>query len=567
MRNTKPDAADARPRAPSPYHAGERAIQERIGVREAVERAGRKVIRDFMPDRHRAFFAELPFLLVGSLDGRGRVWASILTGQPGFISSPDPRTLRVNALPGFGDPLGANLASGAPVGLLGIEFQTRRRNRMNGTLARLDNAGFDVRVDQSFGNCPQYIQARKPWFIANPSGVVAPRPVRAEGAILSAGAAAVAARADTFFIATASPAARMGDSAEGVDVSHRGGKPGFVRVTEEGGHTVLTAPDFAGNSFFNTFGNLALNPRAGFLFVDFVSGDVLSLTGEAEVIWDGPEVAAFAGAERLLRFRVHEGVWIENGIPLRWSAPEPAAQLAATGSWEEAARAIAERPRRDRPLAMETSEADHRMKVALIGATGYVGAKILTEALDRGHETTAIVRNPERLPSHPRLVAKRGDVLDEGGLAALIAGHDAVISSYNPGVPGGDKGVAAIIHAVKQASVKRLLVVGGAGGLEVREGERVVDAPEFPEQFKATARATAEFLNVLCREPELDWAFLSPAAMLTPGERTGKFRLGGDQLVTDANGQSKISLEDYAVAMIDELETPRHRRRRFTVAY
>jgi uncharacterized protein len=329
------------PREDSTFHAGEQALQRRAGVRDRLAQFGRKAIRDFMPDQHRMMFAELPFVVIGAIDERRRPWASVLVGTPGFVSSPDSRTLRIAARPAYADPIGAGLVAGAPVGLLGIQLETRRRNRMNGTVIEADEGGLVVRVDQSFGNCPQYIQARTPVFVAEPSSVVAPRPVRAERPILSAGAAALARRADTFFIATASPAAGKGDSVEGVDVSHRGGKPGFVRVDTDGGRTVLTAPDFRGNSFFNTLGNLEVNPRAGVVFVDFATGDLLSLTGEAEVVWDGPELAAFAGAERLVRFRVDEGVWIENAVPLRWSAPEPAPQLAATGSWAEAERAIA----------------------------------------------------------------------------------------------------------------------------------------------------------------------------------------------------------------------------------
>ncbi|XXX74751.1 pyridoxamine 5'-phosphate oxidase family protein [Sorangium sp. So ce134] len=323
----------------SPYHAGEMAVQERAGARERAEKAGRRIIRDFMPEQHRELFARLPFLLVGGLDAQRRPWASLLVGRPGFIASPDPRTLAVRALPSPGDPLGPHLVAGAPVGLLGIQLETRRRNRMNGTIAEADGGGFVVEVGQSFGNCPQYIQAREPVFVREPGAAAAPPAARAEGPVLSAGAAALIRRADTFFIATAAPAAGGGSAIEGADVSHRGGKPGFVRVTEEGGRTVLTSPDFAGNSAFNTFGNLALNPRAGVLFVDFASGGVLSLTGEAEVLWDGPELAAFAGAQRLLRFRVAEGVWIEDAAPLRWSAPVAAPQLAATGSWEDVERA------------------------------------------------------------------------------------------------------------------------------------------------------------------------------------------------------------------------------------
>jgi len=335
----------------APVHEGEIALQERAGVRARADRFLRYAIRDYMPDQHRAFFADLPFLVVGSLDRDDRPWASILTGRPGFMGSPDPRTLTIRAVPAFGDPLGAALAAGAPVGLLGLQPETRRRNRMNGIVEAVADGTVTVRVSQSFGNCPQYIQARAPRFIAEPAEVAAPRPVHRGGTLLDGRDRKLVARADTFFIASAAPGARAGDPVRGVDVSHRGGRPGFVRIAEEDGVTVLTVPDFLGNFFFNTFGNIALNPAAGLLFVDFENGDVLMLSGEAEVLWDGPEVAAFAGAERLLRFRLRESRRIERAVPLRWSEAEPAPQLDATGTWPEAERALAaDRSRRDRPF-------------------------------------------------------------------------------------------------------------------------------------------------------------------------------------------------------------------------
>ena len=306
----------------SPFHAGERAIQERAGVRARMERVGAKTIREFMPDQHRLFFEELPFLLVGSLDDARRPWASMLVGRPGFVRSPDPVTLAVRATPVAGDPLEANLAVGAPIGVLGFQPETRRRNRANGTVAAREGTGFTLHVEQSFGNCPQYIQSRLA-RLAEPAASPTPR---VEGAGLSAAAIALVRSADTFFIATGRPG-------EGVDVSHRGGKPGFVRVTAEQGRTVLTWPDFLGNSYFNTLGNLALAPRAGLLFVDFATGGILSLTGETEIVWDGAELAGFAGAERLVRFLVEEGRAVADAVPLRWSAPEFAPQLAATGAW------------------------------------------------------------------------------------------------------------------------------------------------------------------------------------------------------------------------------------------
>jgi predicted pyridoxine 5'-phosphate oxidase superfamily flavin-nucleotide-binding protein len=315
----------------SPFHAGEKAIQTRVvGNRDRIEEVARRIIRPFMPDEHRDLFAALPWLIMGSLDGQRRPWASILVGPPGFLRSPDPRTLEIHARPGHGDPAAAHLAVGVPVGLLGIQLETRRRNRMNGTVIDASDEGLVVHVDQSYGNCPKYIQARRPLFALAEDAGAEPRP---EASILSERAAALVDRADTFFIATASPEARGHGWMHGVDVSHRGGKPGFVRRTEALGRTVLTWPDFSGNLIFNTIGNLVENPRAGVIFIDFESGDLLSLTGDAGVIWEGEEVTGFAGAERLLQFRVAQGVWIERGMPLRWSEPQPASQLAATGSW------------------------------------------------------------------------------------------------------------------------------------------------------------------------------------------------------------------------------------------
>jgi len=202
-------------------------------------------------------------------------------------------------------------------------------------------------------------------------------------------------------------------------------------------------------------------------------------------------------------------------------------------------------------------------KLALIGASGNVGSKILAEALSRGHEVTGIVRNPEKLPQHPKLTAKHGDVFDADGLAKLLAGHDAVISSvhYTASDP------ALLLQAVKASGVRRYLVVGGAGSLEVAPGVALVDTPDFPALYKEEASRGRDYLTLLRGETGLDWTFLSPSAVIAPGQRSGKFRLGGDQLLVGADGQSRISQEDYAVALIDELEKPAHIRQRFTVGY
>lgn len=207
------------------------------------------------------------------------------------------------------------------------------------------------------------------------------------------------------------------------------------------------------------------------------------------------------------------------------------------------------------------------MKIAIIGATGLVGSKILSESLDRGHDVTAIVRNPERLPTHPKLKPARGDVTSPAELAPLLEEHDAVISAFNPGKDESGTGTRSIIDAVKRSGVERLLVVGGAGTLEIAPGLRLVDQPDFPAEWKDGALRTAAFLDQLRGETEMDWTFVSPAAMLAPGERTGTYRVGGDQFLTDSDGKSRISLEDYAVAMLDEVERPQHHRKRFSVAY
>ena len=316
----------------APFHAGERALQTLAGSREVMAAAGSRVIRDFMPDQHREFFAQLPFLVVGSMDAQLQPWASVLAAPPGFAHSPDPTHLRIDALPAADDPLAAQLVQGASLGLLGIQPHTRRRNRMNGKVEAIDAAGFMVEVQQSFGNCPKYIQAREPLFAASQAAAPAQR---LDG--LDDAARALIARADTFFIASAFPQHAMdGDeadpAAQGVDVSHRGGLPGFVRVGEDG---VLTVPDFTGNRFFNTLGNLSVHPRAGLLFIDFENGELLHLTATAEIVWDGPEVAAFEGAERLLRLRVEQVLRRPGALPLRWGGAELSPHLARTGRWAD----------------------------------------------------------------------------------------------------------------------------------------------------------------------------------------------------------------------------------------
>jgi putative NADH-flavin reductase len=212
------------------------------------------------------------------------------------------------------------------------------------------------------------------------------------------------------------------------------------------------------------------------------------------------------------------------------------------------------------------------MNIALIGASGFIGSALLDEALARNHAVTALVSHPEKLAARTNLTAVATDVLDEARLAAQLRGHDAVISAFS-GHAQDDilgyymKGIRSIIAATKAAAVPRLLVVGGAGSLQVAPGVDLLDTPEFPAQWKPTAEGAREALQLLRQEPALAWTMLSPAAVIAPGARTGTCRIGSDQLLVDANGDSRISLADYAVAMIDELEKPTHSRQRFTVGY
>jgi len=319
------------PLSGSPFHEGEQQLQSLTGVRERMEQVGLKVIRDHMPDQHRDFFAQLPFIVVGGLDEAGHPWASLMAGPPGFMHSPDPQVLRLDGRLLPGDPLLPTWQAGAPVGLLGIEPHTRRRNRMNGTLTQADESGATVAVHQSFGNCPKYIQPRQArWSPAEPGGHEPPPTLQREGPRLSIRALEMVAQADTFFIASASPHARddQASRGEGVDVSHRGGPAGFVHTShddgDEGGATWLTVPDYTGNFMFNTLGNIITNPKVGLLFIDFASGALLWLQGLAHVEHDSPDLGLYEGAQRLLRIRITQGLRHEPGemrhsSPLSWS--------------------------------------------------------------------------------------------------------------------------------------------------------------------------------------------------------------------------------------------------------
>ncbi|TKC88823.1 2Fe-2S iron-sulfur cluster binding domain-containing protein [Trinickia terrae] len=313
----------------SPWHAGELALQQSVGVVAQMDELGRRNVRDHLIDQHREFFPLIPFVALGAVDARGDVWATLLAGEPGFLHAPTPQALRVDAMLDPRDPAVAGIHDGASVALVGVELHTRRRNRLNGIVQHRSERGFEVGVRQSFGNCPRYIQARQFEFVREPSAPSAQ--ASEEMPRVDSRAAALIASADTFFVA--SYVEHPGKGRE-VDVSHRGGKRGFVRVGDDG---VLTIPDFSGNLYFNTLGNFLSNPKAGLVFVDFETGDLLQLTGDAEVDTDSPEIATFRGAERLWRFTPRRIVYRAGAMPLRWTLPENGVSpySTMTGSWEE----------------------------------------------------------------------------------------------------------------------------------------------------------------------------------------------------------------------------------------
>ncbi|NNL86211.1 MAG: ferredoxin [Myxococcales bacterium] len=296
-------------RPSSPFHEGEQRIQTKLGVREEIEPWAQRVVRPFLPEEHREFYAQLPFLVLAARDSAGRPWATLLSEEPGFASSPDPRTLEIAALPSSGDALADALGCGGDIGLLGIELDTRRRNRVNGRVSGRSSGGLTLSVEQSFGNCPQYITERR-WKRASPDEV---GPVATRTSRLSDRHCKLIARADTFFIATGFRG--TGESEVfGMDASHRGGAAGFVRVSNA---TELVFPDYAGNNHFNTLGNLMMDPRAGLLFVDFERGALLQLTGRTQIDWESEELRRFPGARRIVHFEIDAVVWLERALPIR----------------------------------------------------------------------------------------------------------------------------------------------------------------------------------------------------------------------------------------------------------
>lgn len=287
----------------SPFHAGELEVQQRSGVDASIAKRAAVAIRKAMPNQHREFFANLRYIFVSSANCAGDLSASVLFGPPGFLNSPDPAQLVIKARPQTYDPLLQNLATGSYIGLLGLDFTNRRRNRLNGIVTAVDETGFVVAVHQSFGNCPKYIQIRD---VGNRAKKTLPTGPRMDFVNLTECATRVIKTADTFFVASCIPS-RFDGHFE-CDMSHRGGRPGFVDVNGN----VIAVPDFSGNLYFNTLGNFMVHPHAALLFIDFATGDLVHVSGRVEVVWGGPEIARYNGAQKAWRLTIERGFFIQR---------------------------------------------------------------------------------------------------------------------------------------------------------------------------------------------------------------------------------------------------------------
>ncbi|MEU0355987.1 pyridoxamine 5'-phosphate oxidase family protein [Streptomyces cyaneofuscatus] len=291
------------------YHHGERAVQHRAGLRAAAA-GSLRAIRDAVPDAAALFLARQPMIVIGAADASGRLWSTLLTGEPGLLGVPDPKTLTIGVLPAPDDPLGAALREpGTRVGMIAVEPATRRRIRLNG-ISVPEAGGVRVALDQVIGNCPKYLQKRD--YALLPPDRGGRRTVVRKGEALTTVQQLTLATSDSFFIATASP---DGDA----DASHRGGNPGFLQVLSP---TRLRWPDYAGNAMFLTLGNLELHPQAGLLVPDWETGDLLQLSGAAHTVRDGAEAAAVPGAQRIVEFRIEAVQETQDAVRLRWSDPD-----------------------------------------------------------------------------------------------------------------------------------------------------------------------------------------------------------------------------------------------------
>ncbi|MBO9447555.1 pyridoxamine 5'-phosphate oxidase family protein [Ruegeria sp. R14_0] len=521
-------------RSDIPFHAGELAAQHRAGAGHIAEQAA-PFIRDFMPDQHRDFYQAQPFLVAASGDAEGRVWATIIEGPDGFVEASDPRTLELNTHLDPSDPLAQALGNGADIGVVGIELATRRRNRLSGRTRPIEN-GLAIDIRQTFGNCPQYINERDWWRVARNKDA---KPVVSDH--LSPAQIAHITRADTLFIGSGRHGPQ-GLASDGFDASHRGGEPGFVRVI---GPNQLRIPDYSGNNFFNTIGNLLEDPRIGLLFVDFASGGLLHLTGRAEIDWT-PAEAQDPNILRMIDVQVDAVVERPEALSLRWSA-QPASSTKLM-------------------VADKVKEAENITSFHFVPANGHALASFqagqhLPIALDIPHLKTKVRRtyslsgNPGN--EHFRITVKRepqgaastflhdkievGDVIE----ARPPAGDFVIPEGNNPLVlvsagVGLTPMVAMLYQSVQQNGDRPVWFVHGARNghhhalrdevdqliaANRNTGKRVyysapVSTDQLGRDFDVQGRITANELLALCAGDDAQYLLCGPAGFVT-GLQTG----------------------------------------------
>jgi predicted pyridoxine 5'-phosphate oxidase superfamily flavin-nucleotide-binding protein len=298
------------------FHQGELTLQAQVGSRERLAETAHRLIRPALTEKHQDFFRHLPMVFIGAADRQGRVWASVRFGAGGFVQAPEADSLSLGGQMLADDPLAGSLTAGQRIALLGLVAQIRRRNRVNGLITQADGDSLTLAVEQSYGNCAKYIHPRTVELVPDLAEAAAQDAIPFTAALCPQ-AQQMIATADTFFIASLHPQEQAAGRSQGADVSHRGGAPGFVRLLDS---QTLMIPDYSGNQYFNTLGNIVLNPSVGLLFIDYQTAGLLWVSGQAEVIDEPTEVAAYPGAERLLRVTVQACRRAQAPLPLRWQA-------------------------------------------------------------------------------------------------------------------------------------------------------------------------------------------------------------------------------------------------------
>ena len=493
--------------AKSPWHAGEKQLQEIYHVAERMDELGRRVIRDYMPDQHREFYHQLPFMVVGAVDPNNRPWATLLEGPDGFISSADPHHLRLATSLDPQDPATPGLQSGEAIGLLGIELHTRRRNRVNGVIQHASDTDIEIAIEQSYGNCPKYIQDRSYTRMQEPESGHA---LRQDFTALNEQTTALIRAADTFFIASFVDQ----DAERSVDVSHRGGRAGFINV--EGNR--LTIPDYAGNLFFNTLGNLKANPVAGLLFVDFATGDMLQLTGRTELLLDSPLIKAFEGAERLWTFEVEQAVVRPGAVKIRWLFHEYAPTSLATGTWAETNERLRQNEQRRhwqqwRVTRIQQESSDIRsfyleapgnavvpfapgqhlpVRVMADGEGALVRTYSLSSAPSDGHIRISVKRMG-RASQHLHDSVRVGDLLD---VRAPLGGFTLAQESHRPVVLlGAGVGITPMIAMARELVAQNLRQQSGRHIHLFQSARDSQDLP-FQEELLALQNRSAGLLHI-----------------------------------------------------------------------